>query len=282
MADLYRPAGSLAGPGAACVVTPEKAGWEYTGLTVVTLEAGEQRTVRFDHDETAVLPFSTGCVVEVEGTRFELAGRSGIFGEVTDWCYVPVGAEMQLRATGDGEVALCTARARRRVDPYYVPAGDVDVEVRGGGVGTRQINNYLSADVHEADRLIAVEVITPEGNWSSYPPHKHDEFSDVEVPLEEIYYFRFHGSGGVGMFNLYTSDGEIGITEVVEDGDVVLVPRGYHGPAGAPPGYHMYYLNVMAGPSEERIWKFTDDPAHGWARAMLDDLAPDPRLPLQL
>jgi 5-deoxy-glucuronate isomerase len=161
-----------------------------------------------------------------------------------------------------------------------VDARDVAVEVRGGGDGTRQINNFLSADRHDADTLIAVEVITPEGNWSSYPPHKHDEFSEDEVELEEIYYFRIDGNYGIGMFNVYTADGEITITEVVRDGDVVLVPRGYHGPAAAAPGHHMYYLNVMAGPSEERVWKFCDDPDHAWARAMLDGLEPDPRLPL--
>ena len=153
-------------------------------------------------------------------------------------------------------------------------------EVRGGGDGTYQINNFLGADVFEADTLIAVEVITPEGNWSSYPPHKHDEFSEDEVELEEIYYCRIEGDAGIGMFNLYTADGEISITEVVRDQDAVLVPRGYHGPAAAAPGHHMYYLNVMAGPSEKRISLLSDDPAHAWARAMIDGLDPDPRLPL--
>ena len=147
-------------------------------------------------------------------------------------------------------------------------------------MGTRQINNFLSADVFEADRLIAVEVITPEGSWSSYPPHKHDELSTDEVPLEEIYYFRIDGADGVAFFNCYTSDNAINETVLVRDGDVFLVPRGYHGPAAATPGHHMYYLNVMAGPLDERVWKFCDDPAHAWARGALDALPPDPRLPL--
>ena len=145
---------------------------------------------------------------------------------------------------------------------------------------TRQINNFLSADMFEADRLIAVEVITPEGSWSSYPPHKHDEVSDDEVELEEIYYFRIDGDAGIGLFSCYTNDGAIDDTVTVRDGDVYLVPRGYHGPAAATPGHHMYYLNVMAGPAEERVWKFCDDPDHAWARPVIDDQPPDPRLPL--
>ena len=282
MSDLYRRAGSLAERGASCVVTPATAPWEFTGLTVLEFDAGEKRQLSFAGFETAVLPLTTGCTLSVDGHRFDLTGRSTVFGEITDWAYVPVGADAQIAATAAGEIALCTARASRRIQPYYVPSDEVAIEVRGGGVGTRQINNFLSAGVHDADKLIAVEVITPEGNWSSYPPHKHDEFSDVEVPLEEIYYFKIDGDGGIGMFNLYTTDGEISVTEVVRDGDVVLVPRGYHGPAGAPPGHHMYYLNVMAGPSEERTWKFTDDPVHARARAALDALSPDPRLPLEI
>lgn len=280
MADLYRPAGSLAGPGASCVITPEVAGWTYPGLTVLDMRRDDVRVVATGTTELAVLPLSGGCAVEVERQRFELAGRGGVFAGVTDWAYLPIDAEVRITATGDAQIALCAAHARRKIDPYYVAAADVPVEVRGGGIGTRQINNFLSADVHDADALIAVEVITPAGNWSSYPPHKHDELSEDEVELEEIYYFRIDGAAGIGIFNLYTTDGEISLTKVVGDEDVVLVPRGYHGPAVAAPGHHMYYLNVMAGPSVERVWRFRDDPAHAWARSALEALAPDPRLPL--
>lgn len=282
MSDLYLPSGSRAEHGASCVITPENAGWKFSGLIVLELEPHETRTIVVENHEMAVLPLTTGCTVEVESRSFHLAGRSSVFGEVTDWCYVPVGAEVDITANRGGEVALCTALADRHIDSYYVPADEVSIEIRGGGAGTRQINNFLSADIHDADTLIAVEVITPDGNWSSYPPHKHDEFSHDEVELEEIYYFRIHGPDGIGLFNLYTPDGDISITEVVRDGDVVLVPRGYHGPAAAAPGHHMYYLNVMAGPSQERVWRFCDDPAHAWVRAALDALPPDPRLPLEI
>ena len=280
MSQLYYPAGTAATDLDSIYTDPEHAGRDYSGLRVLALAEGETRTLTTGRDEIAVLPLSGGCRVEVEAHSFDLAGRDGVFAAVTDFAYAPIDCEVRITATRSAEIAICAARASRRIDPYYVPAADVPIEVRGGGRGTRQINNFLSADMFEADTLIAVEVLTPEGNWSSYPPHKHDEFSDDEVELEEIYYFRIDGPEGIGFFNLYTADGEIGITELVRDGDLVLVPRGYHGPAAATPGHHMYYLNVMAGPSDERVWKFCDDPDHHWAREMLDQLEPDERLPL--
>jgi 5-deoxy-glucuronate isomerase len=171
------------------------------------------------------------------------------------------------------------ARAERRLEPAYVPARAVGVEVRGGGAATRQVNNFMSADAFEAERLIAVEVLTPDGNWSSFPPHKHDERTDREVPLEEIYYFRIRGDGGFGMHRTYTADGDIDVTVTVRDGDVFLIPRGYHGPSVAPPGHTMYYLNVMAGPAE-RAWRVCTDPTHEWLWELFAELGPDPRCPL--
>lgn len=278
MQQLFLPHRTAATPEATVAITAESAGWAYSGLSVLTLAQGESQVISTGGTEAAVLPLRGSCRVEVDHHRFDVDGRDGVFKGIAGFAYVPIESEM--RITGPGEIALCTAEARRRIDPYEVAAADVPVEVRGGGAGTRQINNFLSADMFEADRLIAVEVLTPESSWSSYPPHKHDESTDDEVELEEIYYFRIDGEGGTGFFSCYTLDGEIDETVTVRDGDVFLVPRGYHGPAAAPPGHHMYYLNVMAGPAEERVWKFTDDPAHAWARAMLDELPPDPRLPL--
>jgi len=156
----------------------------------------------------------------------------------------------------------------------------VAVEVRGGSTASRQINNFLSAGYWEADKLIAVEVLTPEGGWSSYPAHKHDEMSADEVELEEIYYFRIAGVQGSGFFSCYTTDKTINETVTVQDGDTFLVPRGFHGPAAAFPGHHMYYLNVMAGPSPERVWRICNDPRQVQAGSALEKLGPDPRLPL--
>lgn len=280
MSELFRPARSLAADGHDIVITPETLPWEYSGLRVVTIDAGDSYRLETEEDEMIVLPLRGRCTANIDGELFELNGRSGVFDAVSDFAYVPRDAVLVITAPDGGEYALCTARSRRRLDPYRIDAADVEVEVRGGGIGSRQINNYLAAGVREADRLICVEVLTPAGNWSSFPPHKHDEFSEEEVPLEEIYYFRFDRHNAMGLFSVYTSDGSIDVTDRVGDGDVVFVPRGYHGPSAPAPGYAMYFLNVMAGPSENRVWKFTDDPQHAWAREMLSDFAPDPRLPM--
>lgn len=277
MAELLIRSGNGATADDALLVTPESAGWVYSGLRIVEL-SGEAREFATGQDETAVLPLRGSARVEVEGRTYVLDGRSDMFGEITDFLYVPIDSEM--RITGQGEFALCSARATRKLDPAYVAAEEVTVEVRGGGMATRQINNFMAADAFEADALIAVEVITPEGNISSYPPHKHDERTEVETQLEEIYYFRISGNAGFGLFNAYAADGSFHETTEVHDGDAFLVPEGFHGPAIALPGYHMYYLNVMAGP--ERLWMFTDDPRHAWQRQVIESQAADPRLPLSI
>jgi 5-deoxy-glucuronate isomerase len=280
MAQLFYPAGTGGTDQFSLDIDPARAGWTYSGLRI--LELGPQQAVELTtgNTEVAVLPLSGSCRVAVDNKAFAIAGRAGVFSGISGFAYVPVDSEMQISSHGGGQIALCTAVATRRIDPYEVPAAAVEIEVRGGGPGTRQINNFLSADVWDADKLIAVEVITPEGGWSSYPPHKHDEMTETEVALEEIYYFRIDGEHGTGFFSCYTSDGQINETVTVRDGDTFLVPRGYHGPAAATPGHHMYYLNVMAGPSPERVWRFCDDPVHAWARPALEELDPDPRLPL--
>jgi 5-deoxy-glucuronate isomerase len=180
------------------------------------------------------------------------------------------------------------ARCTRRLEPRYGPAEDVPVEVRGSGQATRQVTNFGVPGVWDhADKLNACELITPGGNWSSYPPHKHDEASECEVVNEEIYYFRVAGRDGVtpsregfGLHRTYTSDGELDEDVAVRDGDVFLIPRGYHGPCVAAPGYPMYYLNVLAGPAEERSMAFCDDPAHSWIRDTWKSEELDPRCPV--
>jgi len=277
--DLFRPAGSLAEAPDTVVVTPEVAGWEFSALRVMALPPGGRRVLRLDGFEGAVLPLSGSCTVEAGGRSFELEGRADVFSKVSDFCYLPAGCEALVSTAAGGEFAIPSARAERALEPAYVPARAVSVEVRGGGAATRQVNNFLAADAFEAERLIAVEVLTPDGNWSSFPPHKHDEHSEREVPLEEIYYFRIRGDGGFGFHRTYTTDGEIDATVTVRDGDVFLIPRGYHGPCVAPPGYPMYYLNVMAGPAE-RAWRACTDPTHEWLWELFARLGPDPRCPL--
>jgi 5-deoxy-glucuronate isomerase len=279
VSELFRPAGTLVDGPDPVNLMPAAAGWGFTGLRVTALAPGEHRVVALEGFEAAVLPLSGSCRVEIGSHAFQLDGRTNVFSRVSDFAYLPEGSEAVITSREGGEFALPMARAERRLEPAHVPARAVGVEIRGGGAATRQVNNFMSADAFDADRLIAVEVLTPDGNWSSFPPHKHDEHTDREVPLEEIYYFRIRGDGGFGMHRTYTTEGDIDVTVTVRDGDVFLIPRGYHGPTVAPPGHTMYYLNVMAGPAE-RAWRVCTDPTHEWLWELLADLGPDPRCPL--
>lgn len=285
---LHRPAGTLGAGNDPVVLAPEDAGWHYTGLRVLTLASGQSRTLRTGEFEAFVLPLSGSCTVRVDDVTFELTGRDSVFTRVTDFAYVPRDAEVTLHAQSALEVALPMARCTNRLTPKYGPAEQVPVDVRGAGRATRQVTNFGVPGVWEhADKLNACELITPDGNWSSYPPHKHDEASDCEVVNEEIYYFRIAGRDGItpsragfGMHRTYTADGLLDENVAVRDGDVFLVPHGYHGPCIAAPGYPMYYLNVLAGPGPQRSMAFCDDPAHSWVRGSWDDQPRDPRCPV--
>lgn len=288
MSKLHHPAGTLSDADDPVLLTAERADWTYTGLRVLRLAAGQTRTVRTGEYEAFVLPLSGGCTVRVDGETFELSGRDSVFTRITDFAYVPRDAEVELSSARDAEIALPMARCERRLGPKYGAAEDVRVEVRGAGQATRQVANFGAPGAWEhADKLNACELITPDGNWSSYPPHKHDEASECEVVNEEIYYFRIAARDGItpsregfGMHRTYTADGTLDEDVAVRDGDVFLVPRGYHGPCVAAPGYPMYYLNVLAGPAPERSMAFCDDPAHGWLRDTWRDIPPDPRCPV--
>jgi 5-deoxy-glucuronate isomerase len=277
---LFRPAGRAASGADPVLITPESAGWSFAGLRVVRLAPGAARTLDTGPDEMLVLPLAGSGVVECEGQRYELQGRPSVFARVTDFAYVPRDMQVTIRSEKGGEFALPTARARRRLPPAYGPAEKVPVEVRGAGAATRQVSNFCAPDAFPADRLVAVELITPAGNWSSYPPHKHDEEREGEAILEEIYYFRIAGPQGFGFHRTYTKDGSIDATVTVRDGDVFLVPRGYHGPCVATPNHDMYYLNVLAGPGEKRTMAFCDDPDHHWVRESWSRTMPDPRVPV--
>lgn len=263
------------------VITPETANWGYSSLRVLTLAAGESATFPTGEDETVVLPLSGACVVGCDGERFELAGRDSVFSRVTDFAYVPRDAQVTVSSDAGGRFALPAARATKRLPARYGPAEGVQVELRGAGQASRQVNNFCNPASFEAEKLIAVEVLTPGGNWSSFPPHKHDEERDVESVLEEIYYFEV-GNGGPGYQRVYTSGPgrEIDVCTEVRTGDTVLIPHGWHGPSMAAPGYDLYYLNVMAGPSPDRAWLICDDPAHAWVRGTWDGQEIDPRLPM--
>ena len=262
------------------IVTPEAAGWRFSGLRIVRLEPGEERRFHTDGDEMLVLPLSGSCRVRCDEDDFYLAGRASVWTRVSDFAYVPRDAEVAIFSADGGEFALPSARAQRQLEPAYGPADRVPIEVRGAGDATRQVTNFCAPHTFAADRLMAVELLTPAGNWSSYPPHKHDEARDGEAVLEEIYYFRVRGPHGYGLHRTYTTDGAIDATVTVRDGDVFLVPRGYHGPCVATPDHDLYYLNVLAGPGEVRTMAFCDDPVHHWVRETWTRRLTDPRVPM--
>ena len=284
----YFPDGALAdADGAVVALDPARAGWSYCGLVVRRLDP-DGWTCSTGARETAVLPLAGPVVVEVDGKRFELEGRESVFAAVTDWSYLPIDAEVRLSGPSGAEVALASATATRRFDPAYVPAGEVPIEVRGAGAATRQVTNFMAPGVFDgADRLMCVELLTPSGNWSSYPPHRHDDSPECPVNNEEIYYFRVGRDGttgysaeGLALHRTYTPERDVDVSLEVGDGDVFCVHRGYHGPCVAAPGYPLYYLNVLAGPGGERSMAFCDDPAHHWVRESWDHMAPDPRCPM--
>jgi 5-deoxy-glucuronate isomerase len=298
---LHRPWGGDVAEGVVVDLTPEAAGWTWTGLRVLRIAAGPATTIRTGDSEAFVLPLAGGVSVEVadedgrELAVFELTGRESVFTAVSDFAYVGRDSVVTLTSAAGAEVALPASRCERRLPPKYGAAGDVPVEVRGAGTATRQVTNFGVPRVWEhADRLICCELITPPGNWSSYPPHKHDASQPCAVVNEEIYYYRIAGAdpvtpsrAGFGYHHTYTGTeheaaGLARIDQVVQvrDQDVVLVPHGYHGPCIAGHGYPMYYLNVMAGPAPERAMAFCDDPVHGWIRDSWAGLEPDPRCPV--
>jgi 5-deoxy-glucuronate isomerase len=277
---LHLPAGSTAAGADPVHVTPALAGWSYCGLRVLRLGPGESRAIDTGGDELIVLPLSGSCTVRAEGRRFRVEGRRSVFERVSDFAYVPRDSRLEVESDTGGEFALPMAAARRRLEPAYGPAERVPVEVRGAGDATRQVTNFCTPDSFATDRLTACELLTPAGNWSSFPPHKHDEAREGEAVLEEIYYFRVKGPSGFAVHRTYAADGSFDVTVTVGDGDVFLVPRGYHGPSVASPNHDLYYLNVLAGPGPQRTMAFCDDPAHHWIRESWRAMAPDPRVPM--
>jgi 5-deoxy-glucuronate isomerase len=292
-------------------VTQASAGWDWCSLRVFSLDPGGSHQWYTGDEEMMVLPLSGAATVSCDGEKFELRGRRDVFSRITDCAYVPRDTDVVVTSQSGGRFALPAARCSRRLSPRYRAAEEVPVDLRGAGACSRQVNNFCSADSFEADRLIAVEVLTPGGNWSSYPPHKHDEDRPgEEAVLEEIYYYEIAdprgapppvhppknpslgsarpmnptptpASRGLAYQRVYgTPERPIDILREVRTGDVVLIPHGWHGPSMAAPGYDLYYLNVMAGPGAERTWLICDDPAHAWVRDTWAQQSVDPRLPL--
>ncbi|WP_411151668.1 5-deoxy-glucuronate isomerase [Streptomyces sp. A30] len=266
------------------LVTPESAGWGHSGLRILTLKPGEAHALSTQDSEFLVLPLAGSCTVTTDGKTFELAGRASVFASATDFAYVPRASEALISSADGGRFALPSARTEQGGhSARYGRKEDVPVELRGAGACSRQVNNYCLPGTFEAEQLLVCEVLTPGGNWSSYPPHKHDEARPgVESELEEIYYFEVAGENGFAYQRVYgTEERPIDVLAEVRSGDTVLIPHGWHGPSIAAPGYDLYYLNVMAGPGQDRAWLICDDPAHGWVRATWESQDIDDRLPFE-
>jgi len=243
-------------------VTPESAHWKYVGFEVVTIRAGAAYAFKNPRDE---------CCVVVQGGKVRVSAAgfdSGPIGERTDvfsglpWSvYLPPSGEALVEADSDAEIALCFAPAVGKFTARVIPPEQVETLTRGKGTNTRHVRNILS-ETAQAECLLVVEVITPGGNWSSYPPHKHDrDIPPEETLLEETYYHRINPPQGFAIQRVYTDDLSLDETMTIHDRDVILVPRGYH-PVSAAHGYDLCYLNVMAGP--KRLWRFHNEPSHEW------------------
>ncbi|WSQ07390.1 5-deoxy-glucuronate isomerase [Streptomyces sp. NBC_01231] len=267
------------------VVTPESAGWGYSGLRILTLRPGEAHALSTHDCEFLVLPLAGSCTVTTDGRAFELEGRTGVFASVTDVAYLPHESVALISSAQGGLFALPSARTERSsLSARYGRQEDAPVELRGAGAYSRQVNNYCLPGTFDAEQLLVCEVVTPGGNWSSYPPpHKHDEARpSQESELEEIYSFQVSGENGFGYERVHgTQDRPLDVLAEVRSGDTVLIPHGWHGPSIAAPGYDLSYLNVMAGPGQDRAWLICDDPTHGWVRATWASQDTDDRLPFE-
>jgi 5-deoxy-glucuronate isomerase len=246
-------------------VTPESAGWTYVSFSATRIPNGGRFLVSTEESEVCVVVLGGRCVVRAgEMSWPEVGERATPFDGPPHAVYAPPGTQLEVRAVrGDVEIAVGSAPAKRGERARHLTPAAMRREIRGTGSMERTIHHILMDDA-AAESLLVTEVVTPAGHWSSYPPHKHDTNDPPnETQLEETYYHRLRDGKGFAVQRVYTADRSLDETVAVGDGDLVLVPRGYH-TVSAAPGYELYYLNVMAGPV--RRWCVTFDPEHEWLR----------------
>ncbi|OBZ19551.1 5-deoxy-glucuronate isomerase [Bacillus sp. FJAT-27264] len=260
---IVSPDSKRSGNHPALSVTPESAGWTYVGFEVYRLSPGETLSQSTDGNEVCLVLLSGRAdIATANASWLNIGQRMSVFEQIPPYSvYVPNDNRFKVTAVTELELAVCKAPGLGNHDARLIAPSDVGVEVRGEGSTQRFIHNILP-EQEPADSLLVVEVFTPQGHWSSYPPHKHDRDAlPDESLLEETYYFHVKPEQGFAVQRVYTDDRSLDETLAVKDSEAVLVPKGYH-PVSAPPGYDVYYLNVMAGPT--RIWKFHNDPDHEW------------------
>ena len=264
MSKLCIRAQAPAADGATAVVTPETAGWDYVGFAAHRLAPGDVLEQDTGDREVCIVVLSGHAKAQAGDRDFgEIGSRMSIFSREKPYAvYVPANSHWRVEATTDLELGIGTAPGDASLAPRLITPDDIPFEERGSGTNTRYIHPILMNKADPAHKLLVTEVYTPAGNWSSYPPHKHDNDAlPEESHLEETYYHRMDPPQGFAFQRVYTDDRSIDEAITINDGDVVMVPRGYH-PVAAAHGYELYYLNIMAGP--KRTWVFRNDPDHDW------------------
>ena len=245
-------------------ITPASAGWGYVGFTLYRLQPGDVAAEATGAEEVILVLVEGKAQVTGAGQDWGVLGeRMDVFERTPPHClYLPDGTDWRAVATTPCTLAVCKAPGKGGHKARRLGPEGITLTQRGTGANTRFINNIAMEALDVADSLLVTEVFTPQGNWSSYPPHRHDEDDFPRMTyLEESYYHRTNPATGYALQRVYTEDGSLDQTMAARDHDVVLVPKGHH-PVGAPYGYELYYLNVMAGP--RRAWRFQNDPDHDW------------------
>jgi 5-deoxy-glucuronate isomerase len=260
----------------AFIKTPESVHFDYLTFRTCDLPAQQNFTGDTAGNELCIVMLGGRCSIESsKGAWREVGERAKVFDGLPTALYLPIETRFSVLAETDCQIALCYSLADTAFPAHLITSEEVEVEIRGGGNATRQINHILKPEFH-AQRLMVVEVYTPSGNWSSYPPHKHDVHDPpAEVDLEEIYYYKIDRPEGYAIQRIYTADHKLDATLIVRDGELVLVPEGYH-PVVAAHGYTVYYLNALAGSA--RSMAASDDPDYAWVRQTWN--SKDPRVPL--
>jgi len=273
---LIKPSASSISSGETLAVTPNSLGFNYLTLRIRRIQAGEKFSSNTGNCELGIVLLGGVCSVEsTAGSWSNVGRRANVFSGLPYAVYLPIETEFSVTSAKDCEIALCYSLADQKYPAQLIKPDDIEVEIRGGSNATRQINHILKPEF-PAQRLLIVEVYTPSGNWSSYPPHKHDVHSPPEeVDLEELYYYKVDRPEGYAIQRVYTPDRRIDATLTVRDGELVIVPEGYH-PVVAAHGYNVYYLNALAGSA--RSMAASDDPEYAWVRQSWKEQ--DPRLPL--
>lgn len=265
-------------------ISPADAGWTFISFGVHTLAAGQSLALPADGQERALVPLAGTASVTLEEQEWTFGGRDTVFDGLGHCLYLPLDSAGVLTALSDLEIAVAAAPATTRCKAVLVTPDDADIELRGGGNASRQVNS-LMLPAFPADRLHVIEVWTPGGNWSSYPPHKHEHDRDGEAELEETYYYRLRNPDqGWALQRVYSPERAFDLTQTVGDGDLLLIPWGYHTTVAAH-GQDLYYLNVLAGPAPQRTLQAFQDPdlkasQDAWSTTGLDDRLPlIPRYP---